>query len=58
MSTLNNDQEYEKKLKIMKILILRAEKNNLSTREKTAEGMANEILKIIKNVHNQNTKEV
>lgn len=58
MSTLNNDQEYEKKLKLMKIMILRAEKNNLSTREKTAEGMANDILKIIKNVHNQNTKEV
>ncbi len=57
MSTLNNGQEYEKKLKLMKIMILRAEKRNLSTREKTAESMANDILKIIKNVHNQNIKE-
>ena len=58
MSTLNNDKEYEKKLKLMKIMILGAEKNNLRTREKTAEGMAKGILRIIKNVHNQNTKEV
>lgn len=52
MSTMT-DAERKRKLDIMKVMIIRAEKQNLNTREKKAEDMAKEIIKIIKNVHNR-----
>ena len=53
MSSTNNGQEREKKLNAMKVMILMAEKKNLNTREKNATQMAEEIIRIIKNVHNR-----
>lgn len=52
MSTMT-DAERKRKLDIMKVMILRAEKQNLNTREMKSEEMANNIIKIIKNVHNR-----
>ena len=52
MST-TTDAERKRKLDIMKVMILRAEKQNLNTREMKSEEMANHIIKIIKNVHNR-----
>ena len=52
MSTMT-DSERKRKLDIMKVMILRAEKQNLNTREKKSEEMANHIIAIIKNVHNR-----
>ena len=46
------DAEHKIKLDRMKVMILRSEKQNLNTREKKSEEMANHIIKIIKNVHN------
>ena len=54
MSSMNNNQDREKKLNLMKIMILSAEKKNLNTREKNATQMSEEIIKIIKNIHNRN----
>lgn len=52
MNTMT-EQERKKRLDLMKVMILSAEKTNLNTREKKAEEMANYILKIIKNIHNR-----
>ena len=47
------EPERKKRLDVMKVMILSAEKTNLNTREKKAEEMSNYIIKIIKNIHNR-----
>ena len=49
--SMMTDAERKRKLDIMKVMILKAEKQNLNTREKKSEEMANHIITIIKNVH-------
>lgn len=52
MNTMN-DAEREKKINVMKVMILKAEQENLRTREKTATQMSEHIVTIIKNIHNR-----
>lgn len=49
MNSFNTEENEldKKKLEIMKLRIIRAEKENVKTREKSKEGMVEEIRKII-----------
>lgn len=49
MSMMPNEQERERKLNLMKFLILKAEKENLRD-HKTKEEMSKHIIKIIKQI--------